>query len=84
MSRRRALLVKGALHNKHDKFACNDTDAKSRLSKEIAGDFDGYMSNEELIARGVVHVSNNRDWKDLLSTLRDERQGHFFCPVFRP
>lgn len=77
-------LTGGELHNRFDKFACNDPEAKARWSKKIATDFEGYLHNEELISRGVVHVTTNRGWKDLLSRLRDEKLGHFFCPVFSP
>jgi len=49
-------LSNGTLHNRFDKFACNDPEAKAALSKQIAADFDSYLTNAELLQRGVVHV----------------------------
>lgn len=46
----------GTLHNRFDKFACNDPEAKAALSKQIAAGFDSYLTNAELLQRGVVHV----------------------------
>ena len=76
-------LSDGALHNRFDKYACSDPEAKRALSRKISASFDAYLANSDLKARGIVHISSKAAWKASLAELRDANEGTFFCPIFR-
>lgn len=31
----------------------------------------------------ALQVTTDRAWKSVLARLRDENEGHYYCPVFR-
>jgi hypothetical protein len=78
------VLSDGAIHNKFDKNAVNDPDAKRELGKQIEKDFLRYRDDESLLGSGAVRLCEESAWKETVQRLRDEQPGHFFAPVFPP
>eukprot|EP00242_Pyramimonas_sp_CCMP2087_P006549 CAMPEP_0198213426 /NCGR_PEP_ID=MMETSP1445-20131203/28860_1 /TAXON_ID=36898 /ORGANISM="Pyramimonas sp., Strain CCMP2087" /LENGTH=155 /DNA_ID=CAMNT_0043888067 /DNA_START=125 /DNA_END=592 /DNA_ORIENTATION=- len=77
-------LTDGAIHNKFDKNACNDPDAKRVLTRKIEAEYSKYENDMTLIAQGIVRPCGQCVWRDALAALRDEVPGHFFAPIFPP
>ena len=78
------VLSDGAIHNKHDKNAVNDVDAKSKLQKEVERDYAKYANDPALIAAGTVRPCSQGVYRAALATLRDEVEGHFWAAIFPP
>lgn len=78
------VLSDGAIHNKFDKNAVNDPDAKRELGKQIEKDFLRYRDDESLLGSGAVRLCEESAWKETVQRLRDEQPGHFFAPIFPP
>jgi hypothetical protein len=74
----------GSIHNKFDKTAVNDPDAKRDLGRTIEANFDTYCLDESLLASGAVRHADDATWKAEVQALRDAVPGHFWAPVFRP
>jgi hypothetical protein len=73
-----------SIHCKFDKNGVNDIDASRRLRKKLEENFDTYKRNTSLLADGTVIPCSIGVWKPALQRIRDERSGHYVCPIFRP
>lgn len=78
------LLSEGKIHSKFDRHSVNDSEAATKLRKEVAAKFEEYSSKKDLIESGVVKPCSTSVWKAALSALRDEYTGHYFAPIFPP
>ncbi|KAK3263158.1 hypothetical protein CYMTET_28022 [Cymbomonas tetramitiformis] len=77
-------LSDGKIHNKFDKFGCNDAEAKREYTRKIESDYQKYANDAKLISSGVVRPCGYSVWRPALAALRDEVPGHFFAPIFPP
>lgn len=68
------------IHSRFDKQGVSDAQAASVLRKSL--DYATYSKHMELIAEGTVIPCGSSVWKEALSRLRDERPGHYVCPIF--
>ena len=78
------VLSDGAIHNKHDKNAVNDVDAKSKMQKEVEREYAKYANDKALIEAGTVRPCSQGVYRAALATLRDEVEGHFWAAIFPP
>ncbi|KAL3893916.1 MAG: hypothetical protein SGARI_007902 [Bacillariaceae sp.] len=72
------------IHSKFDRNSVSDSAAASALRKKIEGDYDKYAKDATLITEGTVIPCGSSVWRGALMRLRDERQGHYFAPIFPP
>jgi hypothetical protein len=72
------------IHSRFDRNSVNDAEAVKRLRKSIEKEYSTYAKHTEYLSEGVVIPCGSSVWKDALPQLRDERPGHYFCPVFAP
>uniref|UniRef100_A0A7S1BKV3 Uncharacterized protein n=1 Tax=Corethron hystrix TaxID=216773 RepID=A0A7S1BKV3_9STRA len=77
-------LTDGKIHSKHDKNSVNDPDAASSLRKKIEASYETYRDDTKLLSSGTIRPCGSTVWRSALIALRDERRGHYFCPVFPP
>jgi hypothetical protein len=77
-------LSDGAIHNRFDKNAVNDPDAKRAMLKKVEAEYKKYKDDTNMLADGVVHPCAESVYRAALSQLRDDHPGHFFAPVFPP
>ena len=70
------------VHSKFDRNSVNDAGAASAWRKRIEGSFEKYAKNTQLLENGTVIPCGSSVWRDALVRLRDERDGHYFCPIF--
>ncbi|CAM9128378.1 unnamed protein product, partial [Phaeothamnion confervicola] len=75
-------LTSGRIHNRFDKFSCNDPELKSGEAKQIAADYQA--ASRSLISCGHAFACGASVWRDAVAKLRDDNPGHFFAPVFPP
>ncbi|CAJ1967115.1 unnamed protein product [Cylindrotheca closterium] len=72
------------VHSKFDRNSVNNTDAASAWRKKIENQYQTYSKDAKLLGNGTVIPCGSSVWRDALVRLRDERKGHYFCPVFSP
>lgn len=72
------------IHSRFDRNSVNDMEAVKRLRKTIEADYDTYARGVEYAGEGIVIPCGTSVWKEALSRLRNERLGHYFCPIFPP
>lgn len=70
------------IHSKFDRNGVSDPTKASALRKKVEAEYDEYSKNTSFLADGTVIPCGNSVWRDALVRLRDERPGHYFCPVF--
>ena len=70
------------VHARFDRNSVNDATAASAWRKKIEASYETYASNTDLVAAGTVIPCGQSVWKEALVRLRDERKGHYFCPIF--
>lgn len=75
-------LLDKSVHCKFDRNSVNDANAASAWRKRIEESFEKYAKDKELLENGTVIPCGSSVWRDALVRLRDERNGHYFCPVF--
>ena len=74
----------GNIHSKFDRNSVNDAAAASTMRKRIEDDFSTYAKDSNLLSDGTVIPCGSTVWRDALVRLRNERPGHYFCPIFPP
>lgn len=72
------------IHCRFDRHSVSDSVAASALRKRIEASFDVYAKDAALLSAGTVIPCGASVWKDALVRLREERPGHYFCPIFPP
>jgi len=72
------------IHSKFDPNAVNDPAAVKTLRLQIESQFDTYSKDTLLLADRTVIPCGSSIWKEALVTLRKEKDGHYFCPIFPP
>lgn len=77
-------LSKGKIHSKFDRNSVNDTEAASKWRRKIEGDYESYAKDNSLLSEGTVIPCGSSVWRTALITLRAERDGHYFVPIFPP
>ena len=77
-------LSNSAIHSKFDENAVNDTVAASALKKTIECNYEQYANDSALLSSGTVIPCGTTVWRMALIQLREERQGHYFAPIFPP
>lgn len=77
-------LSEGAIHSKFDRNSVNDSAAASNLRRKIEEDYAAYAKNGSFVADGTVIPCGTTVWREALIQLRDEREGHYFAPIFPP
>ena len=76
-------LSDGKIHNKFDKNAVNDVDAKRALQKQLEAQFSKYATDAALLGAGTVRIPETEtSWKSMVQQLRDQVPGHFWAPVW--
>ena len=74
----------GNIHSKFDRNSVNDAAAASTMRKRIEDDFSTYAKDSNLLSNGTLIPCGSSVWKNALIRLRNERPGHYFCPIFPP
>ena len=74
----------GKIHNKHDRNSVNDSEAVSKLRKQIESKYETYAKDSSLLSSSVVIPCSSNVYRDALLRLRDEKPGHYFAPIFPP
>jgi hypothetical protein len=72
------------IHSRFDRNSVNDAEAVKHLRKTIEDEYSAYARHAEYLSERIVIPCGSTVWKDALPRLRDERPGHYFCPVFPP
>mmetsp|Transcript_14382 Transcript_14382/g.34812 ORF Transcript_14382/g.34812 Transcript_14382/m.34812 type:complete len:150 (+) Transcript_14382:26-475(+) len=72
------------VHSKFDRNSVNNADAASAWRRKIEGSYEKYAKDTQLLENGTVIPCGSSVWRDALVRLRDDRKGHYFCPVFSP
>lgn len=72
------------VHCKFDRNSVNNADAASAWRKKIEGSYQQYAKDTQLLENGTVVPCGSTVWRDALVRLRDDRVGHYFCPIFPP
>lgn len=77
-------LSKVTIHSKFDPNAVNDPVAVKSLRVTIEKDYQKYASDTALVANCTVIPCGSTVWRQALIQLRQEKPGHYFCPIFPP
>jgi hypothetical protein len=77
-------LSKGKIHNRNDKNSVNDPEAASTLRRKVEDGYATYAKDASLQSVGTVIPCGSSVWRMALITLREERAGHYFTPIFPP
>jgi hypothetical protein len=72
------------IHSRFDRNSVNDADAVKHLRRTIEAEYSAYARHAEYLSERIVIPCGSTVWKEALPRLRDERPGHYFCPVFPP
>jgi hypothetical protein len=78
------VLSNEAIHCRHDKNSVNDPTQVSKLRKKIHENYVNYAKNIELLANKTVIPCGSSVYRQALVSLRKEKPGHYFCPIFPP
>lgn len=70
------------IHSKFDANSVNDPAAVKKLRMAIEEKYEKYAKNADLIAVRTVIPCGSTVWRPALASLRLERPGHYFCPIF--
>ena len=72
------------IHSKFDKNSVNDPGAASKIRRKFETEFYSLSKDAALLASGTIIPCGTTVWKQALSRMRDERNGHYFLPIFPP
>lgn len=72
------------VHSKFDRNSVNNAEAASSWRKKIESNYEAYAKDAMLLANATVIPCGSSVWREALVRLRDEREGHYFCPIFAP
>jgi len=72
------------VHSKFDRNSVNNPDAASAWRKKMEQEYEKFSKDTQLLENGTVIPCGSSVWRDALVRLRDERKGHYLCPVFSP
>ena len=70
------------IHSKFDANSVNDPDAVKKLRVAIETNYERYARNADWLADRTVIPCGSTVWRPALARLRQERPGHYFCPIF--
>eukprot|EP00980_Cylindrotheca_fusiformis_P011786 scaffold2816_cov121-Cylindrotheca_fusiformis.AAC.2 len=73
-----------SIHSKFDRNSVNNAEAASSWRRKIESNYESYVKDAALLADATVIPCGSSVWRDALVRLRDERPGHYFCPIFSP
>jgi hypothetical protein len=77
------MLSDNEIHSKFDANSVNDPVAVKRLRVNIESDYETYARSAHFLADGTVIPCGSSVWRSALARLRQERPGHYFCPIFQ-
>ena len=72
------------IHCRFDPNAVNDPVAVKELRRTIEASYESYATSANLLASRTVVPCGSTVWRPALQTLRTERPGHYYCPIFPP
>jgi hypothetical protein len=72
------------IHSKFDAHSVNDPGAVRNLRAAIEREYSRYAKDAELLSLGIVIPCGSTVWQGALARLRQERPGHYLCPIFPP
>mmetsp|Transcript_28214 Transcript_28214/g.43048 ORF Transcript_28214/g.43048 Transcript_28214/m.43048 type:complete len:154 (-) Transcript_28214:1783-2244(-) len=76
------VLSSGTIHCKFDAKSVNDPMAVKDLRSSIEKSYNKYASDAALLAERTVVPCGSSVWRPALQSLRMEKPGHYFCPIF--
>lgn len=68
------------IHSRFDRNSVNDPVAVSSWRQKL--EYAQYSQDSTLLSDGTVIPCGSSVWREALSRLRQERPGHYLCPVF--
>mmetsp|Transcript_47994 Transcript_47994/g.71124 ORF Transcript_47994/g.71124 Transcript_47994/m.71124 type:complete len:185 (-) Transcript_47994:285-839(-) len=76
--------INSNIHNKFDRNSVNNPTEASAFRRKVEKIYNLYANDALLIAQRIVIPCGMSVWKDALTSMRDERPGHYFIPIFPP